>query len=233
MNEEMPFPKTTTDVESEGAPEYMNLPIDEALVREMRTMDPKSDKGLFREPILQAIYRALSVGVSLNMAANAARVPPALVRKWLKQGQKEFEELTDEDFENVDDIDEVLTPKAKFYLEINRVKGESVIELQTGLHEKALEGGKEWLATYILERAEPEYYNLKRKFEANVDADVKATNTVQFELMDGFQARPEEDREYILEEMEKLDQQYANDSCNPDNIKRDTDGENSSEGNNS
>ena len=136
--------------------------------------------------------------------------------------QEDFENLTDEDFEGIDDIDEVLSPKARFYLEVNRIKGDMVIELQSGLQEKALEGGKEWIATYILERTEPEFYNLKRKFQADVDADVKATNTVQFELMDGFMARPEEDREFISKEMEDLEEIYKEDSCNPDNIKRDS-----------
>ena len=222
MNEAAQFPKTVSEIETEGAPEYVSLPIDEALVKDMKAMNPKSDKGLFREDILRAIYNALSHGVSLNMACNAARVPPALARKWLKQGQEDFENLTDEDFEGIDDIDEVLSPKARFYLEVNRIKGDMVIELQSGLQEKALEGGKEWIATYILERTEPEFYNLKRKFQADVDADVKATNTVQFELMDGFMARPEEDREFISKEMEDLEEIYKEDSCNPDNIKRDS-----------
>ena len=75
------------------------------------------------------------------------------------------------------------------------------------LYERAFESGKEWIATYILERQEPEKYNLKYKVQQEVNANVSA-NIVEFKFVDGINARPPDETEFITSQVEALKEKY-------------------------
>ena len=76
------------------------------------------------------------------------------------------------------------------------------------LYERAFESGKEWIATYLLERTEPEKYNLKYKVQQEVNANVSA-NVVEFKFVDGMNARPAEEAEFIQEQVQALKDKYS------------------------
>lgn len=70
-------------------------------------------------------------------------------------------------------------------MKTSKARAMCVVEIHDMLYERAFESGKEWIATYILERQEPEKYNLKYKVQQEVNANVSA-NVVEFKFVDGM-----------------------------------------------
>jgi hypothetical protein len=84
-----------------------------------------------------------------------------------------------------DGIEGLVSLYGKFYLKSSRARSECVVNIHNMLYERAFESGKEWIATYLLERQEPEKYNLKYKVQQEVNANVSA-NIVEFKFVDGM-----------------------------------------------
>lgn len=144
-------------------------------------------------------------GTPMSACAMMVGVSQPTVYKWMKDGKAEIESLTDEELQSPDYQPSM---PAKFYLSVCKAKATPVCELQDMLYEKAFEAGKEWIATYLLERMCPESYNLKYKVQQEVSANVSA-NVVSFKFVDGPLARSETDREFIEGQLDALKEKYA------------------------
>lgn len=157
------------------------------------------------DKLIEQYVAYLERGTPMSACAMMVGVSQPTVYKWMKEGKAEIEGLTDEQLQSGDYIPSM---PAKFYLEVCKAKATPVCALQDMLYEKAFEAGKEWIATYLLERMCPESYNLKYKVQQEVSANVNA-NVVSFKFVDGPMARSETDREFIDSQLEALKEKYA------------------------
>lgn len=151
----------------------------------------------------------MSRGISLNTACLYAGIAPPTGYYWFKKGQEEVENLTDEEIQNSPDgIEGLVSLYGKFYLKASKARATCVVEIHDMLYERAFESGKEWIATYLLERQEPEKYNLKYKVQQEVNANVSA-NVVEFKFVDGMNSRPVDEANFINEQVEALKKKYS------------------------
>ena len=68
----------------------------------------------------------------------------------------------------------------------------------------------EWLMTYMLERLDPETFNLKYKATvANQNNNSGTQNFVQIQFINGLESRPKEEKEYIENALSQLQEKYA------------------------
>lgn len=182
--------------------------LDETCLELLKSSKP-TNRGKLDYSTICAIAEQLSMGVSMTTACIYAGIPPTTGYDWYKQGQEEVESLTDEQIlASPDGIEGLLSLKGKFYLKSNRSRAECVVRIHDMLFERAFESGKEWIATYILERQEPEKYNLKYKVQQEVNANVSA-NIVEFKFVDGMNSRPPDESDFINQQVEALKEKYS------------------------
>lgn len=198
-------------LESDGtAPEYDKLSVDEVMAKELRNIKPQNN-GKFAPEIVACILENLKKGISMSTAAMAAGISPVTALNWYKQGMAEVASLTDEQLESESDMDKLLSGKGQFFIKVNKAKSECIVTIHDMLYERCFENNKEWLGTYILEREEPEKYNLKHKMMTEVDARTENKATVQFKFIDGLSERPPEDKKYIDDKLKELNKMYDGD----------------------
>lgn len=182
--------------------------LDEQCLQLLKNGKP-TNRGKLNYSTISMISEQVEHGISLTTACLYAGVQPTTAYQWFDQGQKEVEALTDEQIEQAPEgLEGLLTLKGLFYLKTCRQKANCVVQIHDMLYERAFESGKEWIATYILERQEPEKYNLKYKVQQEVNANVSA-NIVEFKFVDGVTARPADESEFIAEQVNALKNKYS------------------------
>lgn len=201
--------KSDNSEKEEDKPIVMEGSLDDTCYTIAKNAKPV-ERGKLNEETISRFEALLSRGTPMSQCALYIGVPITTVTKWYKDGQDEVDRIPDDmiiDSEN--GLESLVSLKGKFYLRCCAARAKPVIDLQDMLYEKAFESGKEWIATYILERMLPETYNLKYKVQQEVNSNVNA-NVVQFQFVDGIEARSEEDREYLHNTLEDLKEKYAN-----------------------
>ena len=160
-------------------------------------------------PVIESIVSNVERGVPLSVCAMYLGLSAVTVGNWFRKGQKEIEGISAEDWENCDgDYSKILSVYGLFYMKVCKARATPIINLQDCLYERAFEAGKEWIATYMLERMLPETYNLKYKIQQDVSANVSA-NVVEFKFVDGPKSRSIEDQEFINQQIEDLKEKYS------------------------
>lgn len=160
-------------------------------------------------PVIESIVSNVERGVPLSVCAMYLGLSAVTVGNWFRKGQKEIEGISADDWENCDgDYSKILSIYGLFYMKVCKARATPIINLQDCLYERAFEAGKEWIATYMLERMLPETYNLKYKIQQDVSANVSA-NVVEFKFVDGPKSRSEEDQDFINHQMEELKNKYS------------------------
>lgn len=169
---------------------------------------PVRNRGRLNSAVIESIAENISHGISLSTASMYVGVSPSTLATWLKTGQEQVDALSDSEIELADgELESLVGIEGRLFLKLCRAKANAIVELHNMLYERAFESGKEWLATYILERAEPEKYNLKYKVQQDVSSNVSA-NVVEFKFINGPEVRPPEDKEFIDAKMDELKEQY-------------------------
>ena len=182
--------------------------LDESCISLLKSSKP-TNRGKLDYSTICAIAEQVSHGISMNTACLYAGIPPTTGYLWFQKGQEEVEKLTDEEIMNCPDgIEGLVSLYGKFYLKASKARANCVVEIHDMLYERAFESGKEWIATYLLERQEPEKYNLKYKVQQEVNANVSA-NIVEFKFVDGMSARPVDEADFINEQVESLKNKYS------------------------
>lgn len=193
----------------ETNPLSSGLTLDDASLTETKQFKFNPlEKGKLTPQFIEVFTGYLAKGVPMSACSLYLGVSQGTAYNWFKEGKKELESLTPEQIASVDDPNELLSLKAKFYIECCKAKATPITELQDMLYDRAFEAGKEWIATYILERLCPETYNLKYKIQQDVSANVSA-NVVQFQFIGGRDTRSEEDLQFIDDQMNALADKYA------------------------
>lgn len=171
-------------------------------------------------PVIESIVSNVERGVPLSVCAMYLGLSAVTVGNWFRKGQKEIEGISADDWDNCDgDYSKILSIYGLFYMKVCKARATPIINLQDCLYERAFEAGKEWIATYMLERMLPETYNLKYKIQQDVSANVSA-NVVEFKFVDGPKSRSEEDQDFINHQMEELKNKYSSNDVidvTPDN----------------
>lgn len=207
--------RPTEDEESKNLNDYLNT--------QLRSIDTKCDLRL-TDALIENISANLAIGVPFEACCQNAGVLPSTVKRWLKKGREEIENLTEEQLES-DDPRQYLTNYGKFVLRMNKSKSNMVVKITEAITEKMLEPHNEWLLTWMLEKLEPETYNIKYKTAIqqnnNVNNGVQNNITVQF--INGFSGRSEEDQKYIADTLNALSDHYK-DQIDPEKIKNITNG---------
>lgn len=181
--------------------------LDETCVSLLKSSKP-TNRGKLDYSTICMIQEQVSHGISMNTACLYAGIPPTTGYMWFKNGQEEVEKLTDEDIMNSPGgIEDLVSMQGKFYLKASKARADCVVEVHNMLYERAFESGKEWIATYLLERQEPEKYNLKYKVQQEVNANVSA-NIVEFKFVDGMNARPVDEADFINRQIDELKEKY-------------------------
>lgn len=189
-------------------PLEMGMTLDDAcMVIAKRAVPPANHGNVVKltDNLIDKFTAYLENGTPMSVCAMMVGVSQNAVYRWMKEGRLEIESLTDDVLQSPDYEPSM---QAKFYLRICQSKATPVVNLQNMLYEKAFEAGKEWIATYLLERMCPESYNLKYKVQQEVSANVSA-NVVSFKFVDGPMARSETDREFIQGQLDALKDKYA------------------------
>lgn len=200
--------ETTAVAEKKDQPLTITGTLDESCMNLLKSSKP-TNRGKLDYSTICAISEQVSHGISLSTACLYAGVPPTTGLDWFNRGQEEVENLTDEQIQaSPNGIDGLLSLYGQFYLKTSKARAMCVVEIHDMLYERAFESGKEWIATYILERQEPEKYNLKYKVQQEVNANVSA-NVVEFKFVDGMNQRPVEESEFINEQVEALKKKYS------------------------
>ena len=182
--------------------------LDESCITLLKNGKP-TNRGKLDYSTICAISEQISHGISMNTACLYAGIPPTTGYLWFKKGQEEVENLTDEEILSCPDgIEGLVGLYGKFYLKASKARANCVVEIHDMLYERAFESGKEWIATYLLERQEPEKYNLKYKVQQEVNANVTA-NVVEFKFVDGVSQRPVDEADFINEQVEALRKKYS------------------------
>ena len=139
---------------------------------------------------------------------------PSTLGKYLAEGKSDYEALTDEDFENVTNMEDALSEKAKFFIGVSRARGTCIARLHNVLLDRAEENGKEWISQYLLQILEPATYSQKyiiekMKADAKDDDGGGAVGKIEFSFVDGMKSRPKEERVYLVSELKNLEAQYG------------------------
>lgn len=199
---------TSEEKKKEVNPPSQGITLDDACLTEAKSALPKT-RGKLTPQFIERFSGYLSRGVPMSNCALYLGVSQSIVFKWFKDGQAEVDALDEEAIKNADgDIASLVSLQGQFYLACCEAKAKPVVELQDMLYDRAFEAGKEWLATYILERMCPETYNLKYKIQQDVSANVNA-NVVEFKFVDGPEARSLDELDYLNTQMEALKDKYA------------------------
>lgn len=188
--------------------------IDENYLEELKSCVPLKTMRMLTPAKIEIMLKHVRNGMSLSTAGSSVGIVPTTLGRYLFEGKKDYEALTDEDFEKHDNHDDALTEKAKFFLMVAQAKSECVITLQNILMDKANENGKEWIPQWLLQILEPETYSLKYRTEKmKLDAKSNEASTtvgkIEFVFIDGAESRNDEDREYIEKRMDDLERKWG------------------------
>ena len=186
--------------------DYMAEHLDISVAREYALCSP-GHKGQFNNATINAILGSLEHGCSVNTAVMAAGVMPTTFKGWLEEGRVDYESLTNEQIEAAPNFDSLLTPKAKFYLQVYKTKGDSILTMHNALFDRIHEAG--WIPQWFLTIMEPERYNLKyRMFKESQQAAGGGSGQVNFVFIDGAASRDPEERSEIDKALTELKEQY-------------------------
>lgn len=182
--------------------------LDDMCMDALKSAKP-SDTRLNRQNV-EIIVENIERGISMTTAAMYIGISPSTLLNWFNDGKKEAECITDEEYYEADgNLEELLSLKGQLYLDITKARSKCIVEIHTSLYERSFEAGKEWIATYLLERQEPEKYNLKYKAQQEINANAHA-KIVEFRFINGMESRNEEDINVIKSMMSELETQYSN-----------------------
>ena len=199
--------ETTAVVEKKDEPLSITGTLDESCLTLLKSSKP-TNRGKLDLSTICAISEQVAHGISLSTACLYMGVPPTTGLDWFHKGQEEVEKLTDEEIlQCPNGIEGLVSLYGLFYLKTSKSRAMCVVEIHDMLYERAFESGKEWIATYLLERQEPEKYNLKYKVQQEVNANVSA-NIVEFKFVDGMTARPPDETDFINEQVNSLKEKY-------------------------
>lgn len=158
---------------------------------------------------IEIITENMSKGISMSSSAMYLGISPSTPWRWFKRGKDEVEALTEEQLASAEgDIESLVSLNGVFYIKATRARAESVVAIHESLYERSFESGKEYVAMYLLERQEPEKYNLKYKAQQEDDANARG-NVVEFRFVNGVEDRDEEDVNFITAALDSLKTQYA------------------------
>lgn len=196
------------DKKKDENPLLQGITLDDACLTKAKSAVPK-EKGNLTPQLIERFAGYLGRGVPMSNCAMFLGVGQTSAYTWFKQGQEEVDALDEQTIEDAGgDVASLVSLKGKFYLACCEARSKPIVELQDMLYDRAFEAGKEWIATYILERMCPETYNLKYKIQQDVSANVNA-NVVEFKFVDGPEARSPDELEYLNSQMEILKEKYA------------------------
>lgn len=208
------LPTLPKDEEEEEFSYDLSKTLDENYLAQIRSCVPLKTMRMLTPVKIDTILEHVKNGMSLSTAGASVGVVPTTLGSYLADGKKEYEALTDEDFEGVENPEDVLTEKAKFFIQVSQAKGECIVTLQNILMDKASEAGKEWIPQWLLQVLEPETYSLKfrtekMKLEAKAQETLSAVGKIEFVFIDGFGGRPEEERDYINDKLNELEDKWG------------------------
>lgn len=196
------------DKKKDENPLLQGITLDDACLTKAKSAVPK-ERGMLTPQLIERFAGYLSRGVPMSNCAMFLGVAQASAYSWFKQGQEEVDALDGQTIEDAGgDVASLVSLKGQFYLACCEAKSKPIVELQDMLYDRAFEAGKEWIATYILERMCPETYNLKYKIQQDVSANVNA-NVVEFKFVDGPESRSPDELEYLNTQMEALKEKYS------------------------
>lgn len=188
--------------------------LDENYLDQVRSCVPLKTMRMLTPSKIDTILDHVRQGMSLSTAGASVGVLPSTLGTYLADGKKDYESLTDEDFEAVDDPDDALSEKAKFFIQVSQARGECIIHLQNILIDKAGENGKEWIPQWLLQVMEPETYSLKfrtekMKLDAKAQEGHSAVGRIEFVFIDGFDSREDEEKEIINNRLQELEDKWG------------------------
>lgn len=188
--------------------------LDENYLAQIRSCVPFKTMRMLTPLKIDTILEHVRNGMSLSTAGASVGVVPSTLGSYLADGKREYEAMTDEDFEGFDDPEDALTEKARFFIQVAQAKGECIVTLQNILMDKASEAGKEWIPQWLLQVMEPETYSLKyrtekMKLEAKAQETLSAVGKIEFVFIDGFASRAEDEKDYIDEKLSELENKWG------------------------
>jgi len=207
MNIELPLEDTAVSKEDEKDANEDVGNLDDFCLATIKKANPKSSKLTLEN--VTTIIENVGRGVSIPNSAMYVGISPFTLTRWFKEGCEEFENITEEEVENADgDLESLLSLKGLLYLGICKSRAKCVVDIHSSLYDRSFEAGKEYVAMYLLERQEPEKYNLKFKVQQELNANVQAS-PVEFRFLNGMEARGNDDMESIKSTMKDLKKQYS------------------------
>ena len=187
--------------------------ISESLVEMVRSSAPKADWKLTDE-IVENICHNLGHGVPLEACAACVCVTPVTLKNWLKKGQDEICNLSQEEVDGAENILDILSPYGKLFLRQAQAKGQLMATIMDAIYDRMFEQHNEWLLTYLAERLDPETFNLKYKTEMkkidNTNVNTGTQNFVNITFVNGMDGRPADEIEYLQNSLAHLKEKYAN-----------------------
>lgn len=203
--EQIPFPLNKDELERkrEKSDVQRILNIDELTFNDVKDA-VLENTHTFSKDVQDVIIECLAKGVSVSTASLFGGVTPATVYKWLKAGKDELASITEEQIEAGLNLEDTLSDKGKFFLAVHKAKAKGIVDMHSSLYERAFEAGKEYVAMYLLERADPDTYNLKRKIENESKNESEERTAVTFTFINGRSQRSPEDMIVIDKNLEDL-----------------------------
>lgn len=182
--------------------------VSESLITMVRTAVPKQDWKLTDETV-ENIRHNLAHGVPIEACAACVCVTPQTLHKWLKKGMEEIMNLPAEECEDPTALISNVSPYGKLFLAQLQAKGTLQAEIMDAIHDRMFEQHNEWLLTYLLERLDPETYNLKYKAEKmkaenNRNVNLGTQNFVNIQFVNGMEGRSEEDKKFLRDSLAQL-----------------------------
>ena len=187
--------------------------ISESLVEMVRSSAPRADWKLTDE-IVENICHNLGHGVPIEACAACVCVTPATLKNWLKKGQEEVCNLSQDAVDGADNILDILSPYGKLFLRQAQAKGQLMATIMDAIYDRMFEQHNEWLLTYLAERLDPETFNLKYKTEMKkidtTNVNTGTQNFVNITFVNGMDGRPADEIEYLQNSLAHLKEKYAN-----------------------
>jgi len=187
--------------------------ISDSLVTMIRSSAPKADWKLTDE-IVENICHNLGHGVPIEACAACVCVTPHTLKNWLKKGQDEVCNLTQEEVDGAENILDILSPYGKLFLRQAQAKGNLLATIMDAIYDRMFEQHNEWLLTYLAERVDPETFNLKYKTEMkkidNTNVNTGTQNFVNITFVNGMDGRPADEVQFLQDSLAHLKEKYAN-----------------------
>ena len=178
----------------------------------IRSAAPKADWKLTDE-VVENICHNLGHGVPIEACAACVCVTPATLNTWLKKGQDEVCNLSQEEVDGAENILDILSPYGKLFLRQAQAKGQLMATIMDAIYDRMFEQHNEWLLTYLAERLDPETFNLKYKTEMKkidtTNVNTGTQNFVNITFVNGMDGRPPEEVEYLQNSLAHLKEKYA------------------------